>query len=106
MRLLTLVLGSTLAAIASTACGGGASKADCQKLLDKLIDLEMKAGGSDGTLTSEQKEQLEGQRKEIFEYADGQAFVATCTDKTPADVVSCMLDAPDLEAVAACDSKK
>jgi hypothetical protein len=104
MRLLTVVLGSTLAL--SAACGGGASKADCQKLLDKLIDLEMKAGGSDGTLTPEMKEGLEAQRKEIFDYADGQAFVATCTDKTPTEVVSCMLEAPDLESVAACDSKK
>jgi hypothetical protein len=97
-----LLLGCVLAG--GPGCSDAPSKADCEKLLDHLIELQAKAGGS-GELTAEAKDSLEKQKKQVVEFATGQKFIETCTEKTPKKVVECGLAAKDLEAVAACDEK-
>jgi hypothetical protein len=98
-----LLLGCVLAA--APACGDAPSKSDCEKLLDHLIELQAKAGGGGGELSAEAKDALEKQKKQVIEFAAGQKFIETCTQKTPKKVVECGLGAKDLEAVAACDEK-
>lgn len=98
------LLGCVLAG--APACGSAPSKADCEKLLDHLIELQAKAGGAGGELSAEAKDALEKQKKQVVEFAAGQKFIETCTQKTPKDVVDCGLGAKDLAAVAACDDGK
>ena len=93
-------------AAALGACGNAPSKDECTKLLDHLIDLEIKAGGGDGELTPEMKADLEKQRQSVTDYATGQKFIETCTQKTPKSVVTCALDAKTQEDVAKCDDGK
>jgi hypothetical protein len=89
-------------------CSDAPSKEQCAKLLDHLIDLEIKAGGGSGEMTEEMKADLDKQRKAIAEFAqgEGKAFMATCMDKTPKSVVECGLAAKTKEDVAKCDEGK
>ncbi len=94
-----LVAGACLAA----GCSDAPSKDQCAKLLDHLIELEMKAGGTDGELTPEMKEDLGKQKPQIADFAVGQKFIETCTEKTPRKVVECGLEAKSAEELAKCD---
>jgi hypothetical protein len=105
MRLLTtLLLGCVLAVTA--ACGDAASKGDCEKLLEHLIDIETKEGGSGGDLSEDMKAALTKQKAAVKEYASGQRFIETCSQKTPKKVVSCGLSATDKAELAKCDGAK
>jgi hypothetical protein len=99
-----LLLGCVLAA--APACSDAPSKADCEKLLDHLIELQARAGGGSGEMSAEAKDALDKQKKQVIEFAAGQKFIETCTQKTPKKVVECGLGAKDLDAVAACDDGK
>ena len=101
MRLLPALL---LAVVA--ACGNAPSKDDCTKLLDHLIDLEIKAGGGDGDLSADMKADLQKQRQQVTDFASGQKFIETCTQKTPKKVVDCGLAARTLDDAAKCDEAK
>ncbi len=96
------------ASLAATACADAPSKEQCTQLLDHLIDLEVKAGGSDGTLTDEMKADLAKQKQAIADFAQGEGknFMHTCTTKTPKSVVECGLTAKSKEDVARCDERK
>jgi hypothetical protein len=101
MRILVaLVLSAGLAA-----CGNAPSKADCEKLLDHLIELEVKQGGGDGDLPPEMAGDLDKQRAAVRDFANGQKFVETCAKKTPKKVVECGLAAKDTCDLQACDQK-
>jgi len=102
MRFASLLLGSLLAL---GACSDAPSKADCDKLLDHLIDLEMKAGGT-GEVTDDMKKDLEKQRAQVHDFAAGQKFLDTCREKTPKKVVQCGLAAKTIDDVAKCDEAK
>jgi hypothetical protein len=99
--LAALLLGAALALAGG--CGDTPSKSDCEKLLEHLIELEMRAGGGDGDLTDEMKAALDKQKKQVVEFAAGQKFVETCTRKTPKAVVECGLTARSTADLAACD---
>ena len=105
MRTASLLLCSLLATAALGACSDAPSKSDCEKLLDHLIDLEMKSGGS-GEVTADMKKDLDKQRTAIREFAAGQKFLETCTEKTPKKVVECGLAAKTSDDVAKCDDSK
>jgi tetratricopeptide (TPR) repeat protein len=105
--LVRIVLGS---ALATAACSDGPSKADCEKLLEHLINLEAGSGGAAGGADKATKEQLDALKAEldkqklaIKEYAVGQKFLQTCTQKTPRKVVACGLEAKNADELAACD---
>jgi hypothetical protein len=103
MRILSaLLLSGTLAL---GACGNAPSKADCEKLLDHLIDLEVKSGGGDGEMSDDMKADLEKQRKAVVAFGNDQGFISTCTQKTPKKVVECGLAAKDTCELQACDQK-
>jgi hypothetical protein len=104
MRILSaLLLSGTLAS--AGACGNAPSKPDCEKLLDHLIDLEIKQGGGDADMSDDMKADLEKQKKLVVDFASGQKFVETCTQKTPKKVVECGLSAKDSCDLQACDQK-
>ena len=104
MRLFSALFLSAVLASAG-ACGNAPSKADCEKLLDHLIDLEVKEGGGGGEMSDEMKGDLDKQRTQVKDFATGQKFIETCTAKTPKNVVECGLSAKDTCELQACDSK-
>jgi len=106
MRLLPALLLASAAVFGLGACGNAPSKDDCQKLLDHLIDLEVKASGGGSDLTPEMKSDLDKQRAAVIDYAQGQKFIETCTQKTPKKVIDCALDAKSEDDVAKCDEGK
>lgn len=97
--LVRVAIGSVLA---TAACKETPSKEQCDKLLAHLIDLEITAGGGD-KLPDAMKADLEKQRAAIREYAVGQKFIETCTQKTPKKVVACGLEAKNADELAKCD---
>lgn len=99
-----LLLASFL--LAAAACSDAPSKSDCEKLLDHLIEIEIKAGGGDGELSAEAKADLEKQKKGVIEFASGQKFLETCTEKMTKKSVECGLAAKTSEDVAKCDETK
>jgi hypothetical protein len=104
MRLLSALLLSGSLALAG-ACGNAPSKTDCEKLLDHLIDLEIKQGGGDADMSDEMKADLDKHKAKVVEFAAGQKFIETCTQKTPKKVVDCGLEAKDTCDLQACDTK-
>jgi hypothetical protein len=101
MRTLRAILAAGLCLAAG--CSDAPSKDQCEKLLDHLIELEMKAGGTDAELTPEMKDDLAKQKTQVVDFAVGQKFIETCTDKTPKKVVECGLAAKSAEDLAKCD---
>lgn len=89
------------AAVAATtvACGDAPSKADCEKLLDHVIDLETQAAGA---TTPEMKADLDKQKKAVADSMRTE-FMETCLDKLPRSQVSCGLKAKTLDDLAGCD---
>jgi hypothetical protein len=85
------------------ACSNAPSKGDCEKLRDKLIDLEFASMGAKAA-DSKGREALAKQKQET---SDGVAerFIAACTKKTPKALIDCALEAPTLAAVQECDEK-
>ncbi len=96
---------AALAALALTAaCSSGPSEAECERLRDKLVDLEFQAMGAKA-LTSEAREQLAKQKRDT---SDGVAerFKEACLKKTPKELVDCALSSTTLEQVKQCDEQK
>ncbi len=97
-------LGCLLALVLASACGDKASKADCDKLLDTIIDLELADLGTD-ELSGEMKADLEAQRKELSEHVRAD-FVTKCTNETPQKQVACGLRAKSFDDLAACEKTR
>lgn len=94
-----LAVGTTLA---TAACQATPSKSDCDKLLAHLIDIEVSSGGGD-KLPEAMKAEVAKQKQAIKDYAVGQKFLETCTQKTPKKVVACGLAAKNADELAKCD---
>jgi hypothetical protein len=86
------------------ACSNAPSKDDCEKLRDKLIDLEFAAMGAKAS-DSKGREELAKQKKQTSEGVS-ERFVTACTKKTPKALIACALEAQSLAAVQECDEKK
>ena len=87
-----------------TACSSGPSESECERLRDKLVELEFSAMGAKA-LTSEARAQLAKQKQETSESV-AERFKESCLKKTPKDLVDCALAATSLEQVKQCDEKK
>ena len=94
-----LAVGTTLV---TAACQSTPSKSDCDKLLAHLIDIEVSSGGGD-KLPEAMKAEVAKQKQAIKDYAVGQKFLETCTQKTPKKVVACGLAAKNADELAKCD---
>lgn len=92
-----------VAVVAAAGCGDSASTAECEKLLDHLIDIQIKESGGDAELTPEAKDELAKQKAKVVEFSKDQGFIKTCTQKTPRKVVECGLAAKTSADVAKCD---
>jgi hypothetical protein len=92
------------ALLAMAACSNSASEADCEKLRDKIIDLEFAAMGAKAQ-TAEAREQITKQKRET---SDGVAarFKESCLKNTPKALVECATNATSLEAIKQCDEHK
>lgn len=97
---------AALAALLSlgVGCSNAPSKGDCEKLRDKLIDLEFAAMGAKAQ-TSEAREALAKQKQAT---SDGvtERFGIGCTKKTPKELIDCALNATTLEQVKQCDEQQ
>ncbi len=91
------------AAFALSACGDKPSTADCEKLLDHLITIEVSAAGTE-KLTPEMQADLDKQKKVLREHLKTQ-FMDQCKQKTPGSYVRCGLKARNLDELAKCDSE-
>lgn len=93
-----------LALALSAACSSGPSEAECERLRDKLVELEFTAMGAKA-LTSEARAQLAKQKQETSDSV-AERFKESCLKKTPKELVDCALAATSLEQVKQCDEKK
>jgi hypothetical protein len=85
-------------------CSNAPSKSDCEKLRDKLIDLEFAAMGAKAQ-TSEAREALAKQKAATSEGV-AERFGIACTKKTPKALIDCALAATTFEQVKQCDEQK
>lgn len=85
-------------------CSSAPSDSDCDKLRDKLVDLEFAAMGAKAT-TSEARAQIAKQKQDTSEGVS-QRFKEACTKKTPKSLIDCALGATSLDAVKQCDESK
>ncbi len=97
---------AALAALLSlgVGCSNAPSKSDCEKLRDKLIDLEFAAMGAKAQ-TSEAREALAKQKQATSEGVTDR-FAEACTKKTSKALIDCALSATTLEQVKQCDEAK
>lgn len=91
-----------LVTVLAAGCGKAASEEQCKQLLDHLVDLEFKKGGTNAQAES-QKTDLAKQKAAVAEARWGD-FLDACQQKTAKERVECALAASDLDAVAKCDS--
>ncbi|HRC55904.1 MAG TPA: hypothetical protein PKU97_08265 [Kofleriaceae bacterium] len=85
-------------------CSSGPSESDCERLRDKLVELEFVAMGAKA-LTTEARAELAKQKQETSEGVAAR-FKASCVDKTPKELVDCALGATSLAQVQQCDLQK
>lgn len=83
------------------ACGDTPSKADCQKLLDHVVALELKAGGG-AAVNKEVAAELDDQKKRVMEYV-GKDFMDTCIEDLPKSQLECGLKAKSMSQLFECD---
>ena len=84
-------------------CSDKPSEEQCTSLVDHIIELEIKAAGTD-KLSAEMKADLDKQRTQLKDYLRKQA-VETCLESLPTAVVECGLEAKSLAAYAECEKQ-
>jgi hypothetical protein len=95
------------AAALLSGCDKGPSSKQCEDLLAKIVEIEVKAGGAGGggeAPTPEQTKAIEDQKKKLSEHVQ-QAFMDRCTKDVPKGYVECGLEAADHEALAKCEKQ-
>lgn len=86
------------------ACSSGPSEADCERLRDKLIELEFSAMGAKAQ-SSEERAAMAKQKEDTSD-AVAERFKDACVNKTPKELVDCALAATSLQQVRDCDEQK
>ncbi|MBP6630874.1 MAG: hypothetical protein KBG28_02090 [Kofleriaceae bacterium] len=110
LRLPASVLASSLALVtllaAAAGCGADApSAAQCGKLLDHLVELEIGAAGGGKGLTPEMQADLGKQKAAVLE-AKGPEFTKKCSKEMPGPTVHCMLAAKSIDEAGKCGESK
>jgi hypothetical protein len=93
------------AALLGTGCNKAPSEDDCKALLDHMVDLELKKGGTGGTGDAA-KADIAKQKATIVDAKLTDGYLDKCTKNTPKSRVACALNASDLDGVARCDEGK
>ena len=89
-----------LLGLSASACGNKPSKADCEKLVKHLIELESSESGG-AAVPTDKKGDLEAQKKKVFD-AVGLDY---CMKDLSVDQINCGLKAKSLEDIAkTCDA--
>jgi hypothetical protein len=91
--------------ILGAGCDDSASTAQCEKVLDHVIELEIAAGGGGKALPDSMKADLAKQKMNLAK-AHRDTFVQSCTKNTPAKVAECSLAARTLDEYAQCERNK
>ncbi|MGE0546666.1 MAG: hypothetical protein AB7O24_16580 [Kofleriaceae bacterium] len=86
--------------VALAACKDAPSQAQCQQLLDHLVNLELDNAGANNSETV--KAELAKQKQAVAS-AKAEEFLNVCMNKTARARVECALAAKDRDAVAKCD---
>jgi hypothetical protein len=102
-RLAAPSLSLALLSLVTTACRDAPTQAQCEQLLDHVIDLEL-AQASAGSAAAPSAEELATQRQE-FRAFTGKDFIAQCTNDLPARRVTCGLAARTKADQLACDDE-
>lgn len=100
MRLLLAIV--SIAAIGVAAgCTEKPSTADCQKLMNHVVDMELEAGGA-SALGGDLAADVAEQKKKLIDYVRTD-FIDTCEKNLPASQVKCGLKAKSMAQLADCD---
>jgi hypothetical protein len=87
--------------LAMGACSDKPTETDCKALLERVIELEIGAAGTE-KLPPEMKADLDKQRKKLEQYLE-KPFMERCLQDTPVAVIKCGLEARTKADYAACD---
>lgn len=97
------VLAPAALVIVLAGCSEKPSKEDCARLLDHIIDLEVRAAGTD-KITPEMRADLDSQRKQVKD-SMADKFLQRCEASVPVSVVTCGLAAKTPADYAACEKQ-
>lgn len=98
------ILGAVVVASAwASGCKNAPSEDQCKRLLDHLVDLEVKKAGAAGGDVA--RAEL-AKAKQAVSDARSTEFLDTCTKRMARSRVDCALATSDLEGVAKCDEVK
>ncbi len=95
-----LVLIGALAVFGVAGCGEKPSKADCEKLLTHMYEMDVSAAGV-AKVTDSQKKAVDKQIKEVKKGLRTK-FMKQCVDRTPKGWVQCALKAKDKKGIEDC----
>ena len=85
-------------------CKDRASKEDCKKLLDHVIEIHAQAAGVDTKGSKEVQEEISRQKKKVRDYLN-KDVMEQCQNSRSANYVACALRANNLESLASCDAQ-
>lgn len=92
---------SLVALVSIASCSDAPSKADCEKLLDHVVELELEHGGGEG-VKKELAEELAEQKKRVIDYVR-KDFMDTCIEDLPRSQLQCGLKAKSMSQLFECD---
>jgi hypothetical protein len=98
-RILRSLVPLWLCAALVAACGDAPTRAQCERLLDHVLELEVQAAGAN---TPETRADLDKQKQAVAD-SIRKEFMDTCLDKLPRSEVNCGLGAKTMDELAKCD---
>jgi len=101
MRVLATIVFAVFAIASHAGCNNAPGVADCEKLLDHVLDLETQAAGAATT----DKTELAKQKKAVTNTI-GKEFMDACLEKLPMRQVKCGLSAKTMDELAVCDKSE
>lgn len=96
--------GLGLVCAAAVGCSDTPPPAQCEKLLDHLVELQLQEAGQSKEMPPAMKDALKKQKKEVAAYVR-EKFIAQCTEELPAAFVECALGARTTAEYADCSKQ-
>lgn len=96
--------GLVLVGAAAVGCSNAPSPAQCEELLDHLVELQLQEAGQSKEMPPAMKDALKAQKKEVAAYVRDN-FIAQCTEELPAAFVECALVAKTTAEYADCSKR-